>query len=69
MTSFLVKQLRAITPVYLLNFCYGMSGGFPAITTPQLTTGCGVFDISIEQESWIGNTIYFIFILITFSLF
>lgn len=54
MTPYLVKQLWAITPVYILNLCYGMCGGFPAITTPQLTTGCGLFDISREQESWIG---------------
>ena len=55
MTSYLIKQLWAITPVYILNFCYGMSGGFPAITTPQLKSGCGLFDISREEESWIGT--------------
>ena len=54
MTPYLIKQLWAITPVYILNLCYGMCGGFPAITTPQLTTGCGLFDISREEESWIG---------------
>ena len=54
MTPYLIKQLWAITPVYILNLCYGMCGGFPAITTPQLTAGCGLFDISREEESWIG---------------
>ena len=54
MNPYLFKQLWAITPVYILNFCYGMCVGFPAITTPQLTAGCGLFDISREEESWIG---------------
>ena len=30
------KQLFAVLPVYILQFCYGMSSGYPAITTPQV---------------------------------
>ena len=30
------KQLAAVCPVYLLHLCYGMSGGHPAVTTPQV---------------------------------
>ena len=31
------RQLAAVCPVYLLHLCYGMSGGHPAVTTPQVT--------------------------------
>ena len=30
------RQLAAVCPVYLLHLCYGMSGGHPAVTTPQV---------------------------------
>jgi hypothetical protein len=29
-------QVLALLPVYLLQICYGMNSGFPAILTPQL---------------------------------
>ena len=31
-----LKQLVAVLPVYVLQLCYGMSSGYPAITTPQV---------------------------------
>ena len=43
----------AISPVYCLQFCYGMSSAFPAIVTPQLNQDCSDFTISPDQESWI----------------
>ena len=49
------KQLLAISPVYILQLCYGMSGAFPAITTPQLRMDCALFHITSDQESWIGK--------------
>ena len=30
------RQVAAVCPVYLLHLCYGMSGGHPAVTTPQV---------------------------------
>jgi hypothetical protein len=27
--------VAALVPVYLLQFCYGMNQGYPAILTPQ----------------------------------
>jgi len=42
-------------PIYLLQFCYGLSGGFPAILVPQLREPCSEFQIDIHQESWIGE--------------
>ena len=45
----------AILPVYILQLCYGMSSGYPAITTPQLTMDCAKFFITGDQESWIGE--------------
>ena len=47
------KQLLAILPVYTLQLCYGMSSGYPAITTPQLTMDYAQFPIYDDQESWI----------------
>ena len=49
------KQLLAILPVYTLQLCYGMSSGYPAITTPQLTMDYAQFPIYDDQESWIVN--------------
>jgi len=46
-------QACALLPVYLLNICYGMNSGFPAILTPQLREDCSEFSISEDQESWI----------------
>ena len=43
----------ALVPVYLLQVCYGMNTGFPAILTPQLRENCSEFPISLDQESWI----------------
>ena len=43
----------ALVPVYLLQVCYGMNTGFPAILTPQLREHCSEFPISLDQESWI----------------
>ena len=51
----LFLQLLAILPVYILQLCYGMSSGYPAITTPQLTMDCAKFAITDDQESWIGE--------------
>ena len=31
-----LRQVAAVCPVYLLHLCYGMSGGHPAVTTPQV---------------------------------
>ena len=53
--SDLWRQLLAISPVYFLQVCYGMSGAFPAILTPQLTQDCALFTVSDDQESWIGR--------------
>ena len=49
------KQFLAILPVFILQLCYGMSGAFPAITTPQLMMDCSLFSISKDEESWIGD--------------
>ena len=46
-------QLLALIPVYLLQICYGMNTGFPAILTPQLRENCSEFPITEEEESWI----------------
>ena len=54
--SDLWRQLLAISPVYFLQVCYGMSGAFPAILTPQLTQDCALFTVSDDQESWIGES-------------
>ena len=49
------RQFLAILPVYVLQFCYGMSGAYPAVTTPQLTMDCALFSITPNQESNIGT--------------
>ena len=54
------RQFLAILPVYILQLCYGMSGAYPAVTTPQLTMDCSLFSITTDQESWIGNQLFFI---------
>ena len=51
--SSLLRQLLAVSPVYILQLCYGMTSGYPAITTPQLTANCTNLTISRDQESWI----------------
>ena len=61
MSSDVWRQFVAISPVYFLQLCYGMSSGYPAITTPQLTMDCALFSINDDQESWIGN-LYFFFL-------
>ena len=50
---YLFLQVLALVPVYLLQICYGMNTGFPAILTPQLRENCSEFPIDQEQESWI----------------
>ena len=47
----------ALVPVYLLQFCYGLHTGYPAILTPQLREPCSEMPITEEQESWIGEKI------------
>jgi len=47
------SQVLSLLPVYLLQLCYGMNSGFPAILTPQLAEPCSEFQISLDQESWI----------------
>ncbi|XP_023343548.1 facilitated trehalose transporter Tret1 [Eurytemora carolleeae] len=47
------SQVLALLPVYLLQICYGMNSGFPAILTPQLREDCSEFNITVDQESWI----------------
>ena len=46
-------QIFALIPVYLLQICYGMNTGYPAILTPQLRENRSEFPISEEEESWI----------------
>ena len=75
-TSSWWKQLLVILPVYVLQLCYGMSSGYPAITTPQvkgwsannrllrtflqLQMDCGKFQIPDEEESWIGSSCWIV---------
>ena len=56
-TSGTWRQFVAISPVYILQLCYGMSSGYPAIVTPQLNNNCQDDTVSIndDQESWIGG--------------
>ena len=56
-TSDTWRQFVAISPVYILQLCYGMSSGYPAIVTPQLNNNCqdDTFSIDDDQESWIGG--------------
>jgi hypothetical protein len=49
----------ALLPVYLLQICYGMNTGYPAIMTPQLREDCSEFEITEDQESWIGKMFFF----------
>ena len=50
------SQFLAMSPLYILNLCYGMISGFPAILTPQLKDiNCAGFTIDTYQESWIGK--------------
>ena len=49
------RQFLAILPVYVLQFCYGMSGAYPSVTTPELTMDCALFSITPNQESNIGK--------------
>ena len=49
------RQFLAILPVYILQFCYGMSGAYPSVTTPQLTMDCALFSITPNQESNIST--------------
>ena len=51
------RQFIAILPVYVLQFCYGMSGAYPSVTTPELTMDCALFSITPNQESNIGKDI------------
>ena len=46
----------ALIPVYLLQFCYGMNQGYPAILTPQLMECKDSFQVNTEEESWIGRS-------------
>ena len=50
------RQVAAVSPVYVLQLCYGMTTSFPAVTTPQLTANCSSrlsFTLTPDQESWI----------------
>ena len=58
MTSEFWKQLLAVSPVYILQMCYGMSSAYPSVTTPQLTMDCALFHITSDQESWIGKCMH-----------
>ena len=52
----LLRQLLAVSPVYVLQLCYGMTSSYPAVTTPQLTANCSArvsFRLTSDQESWI----------------
>ena len=49
-----VFQVISLLPVYLLQISYGMNTGYPAIITPQLEEPCSEFNITADQESWIG---------------
>ena len=48
-------QIVSLLPVYLLQISYGMNSGYPAIVTPQLDEPCSKFNITSDQESWIGK--------------
>ena len=54
MTYRSVFQVISLLPVYLLQISYGMNTGYPAIITPQLEEPCSEFNITADQESWIG---------------
>ena len=46
-------QIFALLPLFLLDLCYGMSNGFPAILTPQLSEQCSEFKITTYEKSLI----------------
>ena len=56
-----IMQALAILPLYLLQLCYGMQSGFPAVLTPQLNSNCSNhsagFSVDDNEESWIGKLI------------
>ena len=54
MTYRFLFQVISLLPVYLLQISYGMNTGYPAIITPQLEEPCSEFNITADQESWIG---------------
>ena len=52
----LVRQVLAVSPVWVLQLCYGMTSSYPAVTTPQLIANCSArvsFRLTSDQESWI----------------
>ena len=52
----LVRQVLAVSPVWVLQLCYGMTSSYPAVTTPQLVANCSArvsFRLTSDQESWI----------------
>ena len=53
-----VFQVISLLPVYLLQISYGMNTGYPAIITPQLEEPCSEFNITADQESWIGMYLF-----------
>ena len=58
MTYRFVFQVISLLPVYLLQISYGMNTGYPAIITPQLEEPCSEFNITADQESWIGMWLF-----------
>ena len=58
MTYRSVFQVISLLPVYLLQISYGMNTGYPAIITPQLEEPCSEFNITADQESWIGICLF-----------
>ena len=54
-----ILQAVAILPIYLLQLCYGMQSGFPAVLTPQLNSNCSnhsaEYSVNENEESWIGK--------------
>ena len=58
MTYRSVFQVISLLPVYLLQISYGMNTGYPAIITPQLEEPCSEFNITADQESWIGMWLF-----------
>ena len=58
MTYRFAFQVISLLPVYLLQISYGMNTGYPAIITPQLEEPCSEFNITADQESWIGMWLF-----------
>ena len=50
-------QIISLLPVYILQICYGMNSGYPAIATAQLLVpeSCPGFQITKYQAGVIGN--------------